>query len=223
MLAGFWEILRGVPSDPAWLLLVGGVIGSVAWWVQHNERHAGKAGKRVADSDALDYVVVDGHRPLSLSVDYNTKGFPVMFPILIRNTRPANIELRGFDVAVFDEAGAWHSISWSSRSDSLTSAGTNGARPTIEVDGGAAHPIGENNNTIPHDNLRIIRIPIQVAQVAGYKPAKPPAIRVTGKLSLRCGSKSREVDVPGDFLPRLSQDEWDKVLKVVSFGEGENK
>ena len=164
------------------------------------------------ERDTLNRVVIDGHRALTLDIDRQDNGWPIMFPILVRNSRPMHLQLTGFEVAVYASSTRVHRIGWPS------SPGAN-----VTSNGGAITVLGESGQTIgvhgtvpiPGDSYRIIYIPICVAQVQP-KPPLSPEWRVAGNLKLQCGQQQAVVEVPDyHFRPVIFQQQWEDIVKHV--------
>ena len=161
--------------------------------------------------DALDHVLIDGHRELQLDIDQHDNGWPIMFPILVRNTRLFPIEIIGFSIEVFGDGLKWHGIAWSISNGSVA---TNGGTVRLEDRMGGSPPI-KVDNTIPGDDFKVIRIPIYVAQVQPKQP-QSPSLKVSGTLLLRCKQENRDIDIPDyHFRPKLSQDRWEGIVTHV--------
>jgi len=163
--------------------------------------------------DVLSHVLIDGHRQLYLDVNRHESGWPIGYPILVRNTRPVPIEITGFNVEIFGDGTRWHGFHWAV-GDGVSAS--DGGKVIIEDRISNSNPADKGIVEIPADDSRVIRIPIYVAQIPGPKPTQVPSIMIKGKISLRCQQKDLDMSIP-DYLsrPQLSQVEWDDIITHV--------
>lgn len=215
------ETWRDIGIVTFWLglLVVGGlIVWRVPWArlipVDHSAVHTTiPVSLSSVGRDAIEKVLVGQPHQFALDVNFQDNGWPIMYPILVRNTRPTGIELLAFNVQVFGDDIRWHGFHWSVLDGPSAS---NGGRVIIQDRKSNFNPSEKGKVDIPGDDYRVIQIPIFVSQIQP-KPVQAPAIRVTGQLRLGCeGENPVDIDIPDyGFRPRLDQGTWDKLVKHV--------
>lgn len=154
----------------------------------------------IEPKDALQHIILEGRYHTSLTIHKGRPGWPVMYPIRIRNTRPIKIDIVGYDVNILWNDTSVQKVGWEAPSRDAS----NGLEVSPPFSSQEPLP------TIPiqPDDLYQLDVPVNVGQIAN-RPAESTIWTAKGSITFRCGSdtKIQTFNFNTDYY-QFSHEDW---------------
>lgn len=134
--------------------------------------------------EALQHIVVEERSHADLTLLRAYAGYPVNYPIRIRNCRPHSLEFIGYNATILWDGAVVHRVEW--RAPSAEASNSLLVHPPVK--GVNALPYLK----IPPDDWYQVDIPVNMVQIPNL-PKESPMWNVRGVLMFRCGKQTREI------------------------------
>lgn len=161
----------------------------------------------IENKEALQHVSIEERSHVNLAIHQGNAGWPVVYPIHIRNCRPYLIDIIGYNVTILWDGTPMQRIAWRA--------------PSTEADNGLlVHPRFKGSDALPAitiqpDSKYQLDVPVNMKQIANW-PEGSPRWTARGTFMFRCGNQTR--DIQFDFNTdnyQFSDDKWHELRNHV--------
>ena len=163
--------------------------------------------------DALDHFMIEGVSRTSLTVLEGLAGKPIMYPLVLQNTRPLPIDIVGYDMTILWDDKPAVTVNWHPPS-ATTSSGFRVVPPYTATN-------QEDLIRIGGDSRIELGIPVNLRQI-GTLPTLSPRWGIKGYLSLICAGipstpKTKTFDLATDHY-QIDQISWGQLKSDIEIG-----
>jgi len=157
--------------------------------------------------DALEHFLIEDKQRRSLSVLNGLPEKPIVYPLVLRNTRPIPIDIVGYEITILWDNRAFDTISWQHPSAFATSG--------IRVKPPFKDTSSVQAIQIDGDIQRDLAIYVNLQKIKHW-PIISPMWAAKGHLKLECCGESmtKTFDLSTDCY-QLTQKEWDKLRAEI--------
>lgn len=150
--------------------------------------------------ETLEHAVIEQRSHADLTILRGYAGWPVNYPIRIRNCRPHPVDIIGYDITIFWDGRPVQKVNWQAPSREAS----NGITICPPFD--SQEPL--NAITIPPDHDFQLNVPVNVGQIAN-QPAESPVWTAKGNITFHCANetKIKAFDFNTDNY-KLSHEDW---------------
>ncbi len=202
-----WQFLSS-PIGTIVLLLAG--FGILIYLVVRPEKGRDRTATKQSEKggvdssqDALEHFLIENRQHRSLSVLNGLPEKPVVYPVVLRNTRPIPIDIKGYEATILWDDRAAETIKWQAPS-AFTTAGIR-----VEPSYDDMSPV--DSIRIEGDSPRELQLHVNLLKI-NHWPDKSPKWSVRGHLYLECVGelRTKPFDLSKEYY-ELKQGEWDKL------------